>query len=61
VFVVSAVLTPPDIMSQLMMAGPLLILYEISIVIARIFGKKQTDEKPESESADQGDDKEKTT
>ena len=61
VFVVSAVLTPPDVMSQLMMAGPLLILYEISIVIARIFGKKQTDEKPESESADQGDDKEKTT
>ena len=61
VFVISAVLTPPDVMSQLMMAGPLLILYEISIIIARIFGKKQTDEKSESELADQGDNKEKRT
>lgn len=61
VFVVSAVLTPPDVMSQLMMAGPLLILYEISIIIARIFGKKPIDEEPESESVDQGDDKEKTS
>ena len=60
VFVVSAILTPPDVMSQLMMAGPLLILYEISIIIARVFGKKQIDEKPESESSDHDDDKEKT-
>ncbi len=60
VFVISAILTPPDVMSQLMMAGPLLILYEISIIVARIFGKKQVDEKPESESSDYDDNKEKT-
>jgi len=29
-----AVLTPPDIFSQLMLAGPLLILYGLGIVIA---------------------------
>lgn len=31
IFVVAAVLTPPDILSQLMLAIPLMILYEISI------------------------------
>lgn len=40
IFVLAAILTPPDVISQLMMAGPLLILYEFSIYIAKIFGKK---------------------
>lgn len=40
IFVIAAVITPgPDIMSQCIMAGPLLVLYEISILGARIFGK----------------------
>ncbi|MEW6522250.1 MAG: twin-arginine translocase subunit TatC [Bacillota bacterium] len=34
VFVVAALLTPPDVISQLIMAGPLLVLYEISIGLA---------------------------
>lgn len=40
-FVFSAILTPPDVITQLMMAFPLMILYEISIVGAKIFGKKE--------------------
>lgn len=44
-FVVAAILTPPDVVTQLMMAGPLLLLYEISIWIAKIFGKKRESEK----------------
>ena len=44
-FVIAAVLTPPDIASQLMMAGPIIILYEMSILIARICGRrKKSDE-----------------
>lgn len=43
-FVVAAVLTPPDIVSQLMMAGPIIILYEISIIVARICGRKKVEE-----------------
>ena len=35
VFIVAAVLTPPDVASQLLMAGPTLILYLLSIVLAR--------------------------
>jgi sec-independent protein translocase protein TatC len=35
--VVSAVVTPPDVISQLSLLGPMIILYEIGIVAARIF------------------------
>ena len=37
----AAILTPPDVVTQIMMALPLMLLYEISIVGARIFGKKK--------------------
>ncbi len=39
IFVLAAILTPPDAFSQLMMALPLLGLYELSIWIAKISGK----------------------
>ena len=40
-FIAGAVLTPtPDMFNQALMAGPLIILYEVGIVCARIFGKK---------------------
>jgi sec-independent protein translocase protein TatC len=37
--VVSAVVTPPDVISQLSLLGPMIILYEIGIIAARIFIK----------------------
>jgi len=40
-FVAAAFLTPPDIVSQVLMAVPLIVLYELSIVIAKVFGKKR--------------------
>jgi len=41
-FVVSAILTPtPDAFNQALMAGPLIVLYEVGIVSARIFGRKR--------------------
>lgn len=40
-FVVAAILTPtPDVVNQLLMAGPLIILYEISIVAVAVFARK---------------------
>jgi len=36
-FVLSAILTPPDVVSQILMAGPLLLLYGISIGVAYLF------------------------
>lgn len=40
-FIGAAILTPPDVVTQIMMALPLMVLYEISIIGARIFGKKK--------------------
>lgn len=40
-FVIAAILTPtPDVVNQLMMAIPLVVLYEISIVAVWLFGRK---------------------
>ena len=41
IFVVAAILTPPDVFSQVAMACPMIILYEISVVVAKIFGRKK--------------------
>ena len=40
-FVLGAVLTPPDPLSQFFMAVPLVLLYALSIGIAWIFGRKK--------------------
>jgi sec-independent protein translocase protein TatC len=48
-FVGAAILTPPDVVTQIMMALPLMVLYEISIVGARIFGKKKPAENDNNE------------
>jgi sec-independent protein translocase protein TatC len=50
IFTVSAILTPPDVATQIMMAVPLMVLYEISIVGAKIFGKKKSSEDDSNES-----------
>lgn len=38
--VLAAVITPPDVFTQLMLAGPLVILYEVSIWIAKVAAPK---------------------
>lgn len=40
-FVIGAVLTPPDLFSQVSIALPFIILYEVGIIVARLFGKKK--------------------
>ncbi len=39
VFVVGAIFTPPDVISQVMLAVPLWLLYELGIVCARLVGR----------------------
>ena len=42
-FVAAAILTPtPDAFNQLLMAGPLILLYEAGIVCSRVFGRRKT-------------------
>ncbi len=41
-FIIAAILTPtPDVVNQMMMGVPLLILYEISVVSVWMFGRKK--------------------
>ncbi len=41
IFIVAAILTPPDVFTQFLMAGPLILLYVISILIAYMFSTKK--------------------
>jgi sec-independent protein translocase protein TatC len=45
-FIVAAIFTPPDVISQLLLAVPLCLLYEVGIQLARLVGKR-----PESDPA----------
>jgi len=42
-FIVAAVITPPDPLSQLLLAIPLCALYGVSIGVAYVFGKREDD------------------
>lgn len=44
ILVIAAVITPPDVTSQLLVAMPVLVLYEISIAISRRVMKRKTKE-----------------
>ena len=49
-FVIAAILTPtPDILNQSLMAGPLIVLYEVGILAARVFGKRSPKAVPPDE------------
>jgi sec-independent protein translocase protein TatC len=48
IFIMAALLTPPDIFTQLMLAGPLIMLYEISIWVSAMVRKKDKKEKENS-------------
>jgi sec-independent protein translocase protein TatC len=42
ILIVAAILTPtPDVATQLLLAGPLYLLYEVSIILVKVTGKKR--------------------
>ena len=45
--ILGAVLTPPDVLSQILMACPMILLYEVSILIAAAVGRKKTGPVPD--------------
>ncbi len=51
-FVVAAILTPPDPFTQCLMAGPLIVLYELGIWVAFFFGKRETRHLKKQEAAE---------
>ncbi len=52
-FIVAAVVTPPDVISQLALAIPMVILYELGIIAAQLF-IKHTQAPPEAGGASEG-------
>ncbi|MEN5084803.1 twin-arginine translocase subunit TatC [Bosea sp. TWI1241] len=52
VFVVAAVLTPPDVISQLMLAVPMLILYELAVFAVRHVERKREAQKAAEDAAE---------
>ena len=53
IFILAAVLTPPDIFSQIAMATPLLILYGVSIIIAKVVNPAQKEKKSTNQSQEE--------
>lgn len=50
VFVIAAILTPPDVISQISLALPLIALYELSIIAVRIIEKKRAEREAQEEA-----------
>ncbi len=48
IFVIAAIITPPDVVSQMMVSIPLLLLYEVSIWVAAIAGLAEKKESKET-------------
>jgi sec-independent protein translocase protein TatC len=50
IFVVAAVVTPPDVVSQIALAVPMCLLYEVGIIVAQMVSKRRKAEPDLSES-----------
>lgn len=57
-FVVAAALTPPDVITQILMAGPLLVLYEISVGVAKVITRKKKEKEQEEARRDTSNEEE---
>jgi sec-independent protein translocase protein TatC len=56
IFVLAALLTPPDVLTQLLMAAPLIVLYGVSILIVRAVNPhKEEDEEEDEETESEKD------
>lgn len=49
IFVVAAIITPPDVVSQIMVAIPMILLYEISIALSILVGRAKDKDKDEED------------
>lgn len=47
-FIIAALLTPPDVISQIMLAVPIMGLYEISIILIRISAKNASNDRKDT-------------
>jgi len=53
IFIVAALLTPPDVLTQLLMAGPLIILYGFSILIVKAVNPAQDEDDEDDDTEEE--------
>ncbi|RAX58375.1 twin-arginine translocase subunit TatC [Helicobacter monodelphidis] len=53
IFIIAAILTPPDVISQFLMALPLIVLYGVSIIVAWIVNPSSKEEDNEEEAQEE--------
>ena len=51
-FVIAAIVTPPDVVSQFMLAVPLCLLYEVGLICARMVTPRNTEDDSDDTAAD---------
>jgi len=54
-FVIGMLLTPPDVISQTLLALPMWILFELGVFFSRIYSRKNKDKEPEEEDPSSGE------
>src|SRR3546814_18415384 len=54
VFIVAAIFKPPDTLSQVSLAVPIIILYEITLLMAKMVEKKRAEARPEGRRGGEG-------
>ena len=50
IFVMAAIITPPDVVSQVMVAVPMIGLYELSILLSRLIGNRRKEKEDEEDT-----------
>ncbi len=61
IFVLAALLTPPDVLTQLLMAAPLIILYGVSILIVKMVNPHIPDEDEDEENDEEANESDDDT
>ena len=56
IFIVAALLTPPDVLTQLLMAGPLIILYGFSILLVKLVNPATDEDEDDEDDEDEDND-----
>lgn len=56
IFIIAAIITPPDVVSQCMVAFPMVILYQVSIYLSKLFYKPRLTGDDEDEDEEDEDD-----
>ena len=55
IFILAAIVTPPDVVSQIMVAVPMILLYLLSTLLCKVFYKKRKQKQSEAENDEEED------